>query len=571
MKAHVRVLLALAALLSSFSALSAAHAFCGFYVAGNDATLVNNATMVSLMRGGTRTVLSMRNSYEGPPEDFALVLPVPEILDEESVVTLPDDVFDRLDGMGAPRLVEYWEQDPCAPEYDYGHMPRMRASGAAPMPMAEAEEAADMGVTVEAEFSVDEYDIVILSAREANGLERWLRTNDYNIPAGAAPYLRPYIEAGIYFFVARVDIERVTFSDEGRAQLSPLRFHYEEQDFSLPIRLGLINADGPQDLIVNILAEDQRYEVANYPNAVIPTNLDVTDDTRNHFGEFYAALFDRTLEQNPGAVVTEYSWNAATCDPCPGETLTPTDFEYLGRDIISGEGASPREWRSAMRSARFRAGSGDDPKLYEEDVRRGESLWRTCAVQHLDHDEHRELNAQVTTIHTSDGVEVEVDSPHEAFNACVASAIESQSTRRPQQDRVRGEFTVATASIPAPRRGFQRNNLVLTRLHMRYDENGLDDDLVFRPAAPIVGGREFMHSGQLETGYRPGSTNNFQARYAIRHLWEGPITCSNPRRGRWGGPPNGRQPQPATASDLAFAPRGERTLSSFLRSEIPEP
>ena len=39
-----------------------AAAFCGFYVSGGDARLYNNATVVVLMRDGTRTVLSMQNN-----------------------------------------------------------------------------------------------------------------------------------------------------------------------------------------------------------------------------------------------------------------------------------------------------------------------------------------------------------------------------------------------------------------------------------------------------------------------------------------------------------------------------
>jgi hypothetical protein len=90
-------------------------AFCGFYVSGADARLSNNATNVVLMREGTRTVLSMQNNYQGPPQDFAMVVPVPVILQEKDVKTLGKAVFDRLDQLAAPRLVEYWEQDPCPP------------------------------------------------------------------------------------------------------------------------------------------------------------------------------------------------------------------------------------------------------------------------------------------------------------------------------------------------------------------------------------------------------------------------------------------------------------------------
>src|ERR1700729_748455 len=93
----------------------AAHAFCGFYVAGGDQKMFNDATQVVLMRKGTRTVLSMQNNYKGPPEAFAMVIPVPVVLHEGDVKTLPKDVFAHVEQMGAPRLVEYGEQARCRP------------------------------------------------------------------------------------------------------------------------------------------------------------------------------------------------------------------------------------------------------------------------------------------------------------------------------------------------------------------------------------------------------------------------------------------------------------------------
>src|SRR5204862_1775239 len=141
----------------------------------------------------------------------------------------------------------------------------------------------------------------------------------------------PYVEAGSKFFVAKVDPQKVKFVD-GRAALSPLRFHYDTEEFSLPIRLGLANSSGTQDLIVNILAPHQRYEVSNYKNVTIPTNIDVRDNVKDKFGAFYAALFDRTLDKNPGAVVTEYAWQAIGCDPCPGPLIDPSELQTLGAD-----------------------------------------------------------------------------------------------------------------------------------------------------------------------------------------------------------------------------------------------
>src|SRR6185295_8907663 len=122
----------------------------------------------------------------------------------------------------------------------------MRASAAPPAaPMAKK----DLGVTVEAQFTVGEYEIVILSANDSLGLDTWLRQEKYKIPDGAEPLLRPYVAAGSKFFVAKVDPEKVKF-EKGMATLSPLRFHYDTESFNLPVRLGLINSAGTQDLIV---------------------------------------------------------------------------------------------------------------------------------------------------------------------------------------------------------------------------------------------------------------------------------------------------------------------------------
>jgi MYXO-CTERM domain-containing protein len=440
---------------------SPADAFCGFYVAGADAELYNNATMVVLMRDGTRTVLSMQNNYQGPAQDFAMVVPVPVVLQEQDVKVLPSEVFDRVDKLAAPRLVEYWEQDPCfiPPEWDEEVQ---YSSGADKMSGGGIErEKKDLGVTVEAQFEVGEYQVAVLSAKESTGLDTWLRQERYNIPPGAEPLLRPYVEAGSKFFVAKVDIKKVKFDEQGQAMLSPLRFHYDTPEFSLPVRLGLINAQGPQDLLVHILARGVRYETANYENVAIPTNLDVKNEVRERFGQFYASLFDHTLASKPKAVVTEYAWAAGSCDPCPEPALTLAELVTLGADVLP---------------------------TYEK-----------------------------------------------AFRG----------------QRVPSEFEW---SVP--------NEFVLTRLHARYDQSSLGEDLVFQAAPAIVGGREFLQQdGQLERGAieDPNGYNNFQARYIIRHEWTGPIECAEPRRGVWGGPwpeVQGGSTQPTVARDLAFVERG---------------
>jgi len=198
----MRRLLLTACLAVGLTLPSPARAFCGFYVSSAGADLFNDATMVVLMRDGTRTVLSMQNNYRGPTDDFALVIPVPVVLKKDMVKTLPKDVFQRIDALSSPRLVEYYEEGDCGP----------------PPPMASAARSASVmegavrrGVTIEAKFEVGEYEVLILSAKEALGLETWLKENKYRIPEGAAALLAPYIQNNWKFFVAKVNAKKVVW------------------------------------------------------------------------------------------------------------------------------------------------------------------------------------------------------------------------------------------------------------------------------------------------------------------------------------------------------------------------
>jgi hypothetical protein len=234
----------------------------------------------------------------------------------------------------------------------------------------------------------------------------------------------------------------------------------------LPVRLGLLNANGKQDLIVYILNPEKRFEVANYPNVFIPTNLEVADEVRKNFAAFYAELFDATLAHANGkAVITEYSWQTSSCDPCPTPPLQASDLATLGADV-----AVPKQ---------------------------------------------------------------------------------------DMQGSARGGYYGNFASW------------VLTRLHTRYDKATLSEDLIFREAKPVVGGRASWSGQSEDAGAQPASENNFQGRYIIRHYWTGPVNCAKPNYNEWGGPPNGGEPGPTAAKGLASAPRGKVDLKKSIESPVP--
>ena len=115
---------------------------------------------------------------------------------------------------------------------------------------------------------------------------------------------------------------------------------------------------------------------------------------------------------------------------------------------------------------------------------------------------------------------------------------------------------------------------VLTRLHVRYTKESLGEDLTFKAAGAIVGGREVPGTdGKLEHGAQTSGVNNFQARYAIRHGWAGPIDCKEPHRGVWGGKPGGNmydKPPAKSAQKLGLAPHVKTELASYVKQDIPE-
>jgi hypothetical protein len=313
--------------LTSF-ALSApsAAAFCGFYVAKADTDLFNDASKVVLVRDQDRTVVTMASDYRGDVNEFAMVIPVVDIPEREQINVANPALVDHLDEYTAPRLVEYYDENPCEV---YRRDRVIVTASRSPMPVMEAFEMApeDLGVTIEAEYEVGEYDILILSAEESDGLITWLNQNDYRIPDGAEEVVGAYLKRGMKFFVAKVNLER----HDGSSMLRPIQVAYEDEDFMLPIRLGTVNAEGKQELFVFAITREGRVETTNYKTVKLPSNMDVPIFVKDEFGEFYKAMFEhQTEKQNGKAVFMEYAWDMSWCDPCAANPLSRSELRELG-------------------------------------------------------------------------------------------------------------------------------------------------------------------------------------------------------------------------------------------------
>ena len=305
-----------------------AAAFCGFYVGKADAGLFNEASQVILVRRDGKTVISMANDYRGALTEFALVVPVPQVLLRDQIHIGDRKLFERIDAYSAPRLAEYHDPDPCA-------MKAARAMGAVdsslPASVAKEEKQRDkaLGVAVEAAYTVGEYDIVMLSAKQSDGLETWLRENGYRIPKGASAALKPYVRQNMKFFVAKVNLNEQ--AKTGVAYLRPLQFAFESEKFMLPVRLGMLNAKGPQDLVLFVLTPQGRVETTNYRTVKLPANMDLPAFVRDEFAQTYKALFEtQASREDYRAIFTEYFWDMSWCDPCAADPLTPDELRQAG-------------------------------------------------------------------------------------------------------------------------------------------------------------------------------------------------------------------------------------------------
>ena len=345
----LRAQLALAA--TGLLIAGSAHAFCGFFAGKAGASLFNEASQVILARDGKRTVISMLNDFKGPLTDFALVVPVPQVLGRDQVRLGDKRLFDRLDAYSSPRLAEYFDPDPCPSGHRLNESMALRAAAAPAMASAERQRKSErdqaLGITVEASYTVGEYDIVMLSAQQSLGLETWLRENGYRMPPGAAVALKPYVAQDMKFFVAKVNLKEQAAS--GVQYLRPLQFAFESDKFMLPLRLGMINAapDKAQDLIVYVLTQQGRVEAANYRTVKLPANQNLPPGIKRDFKGFYKALFDHQARQEEHRVVfTEYFWDMGWCDPCAADPLSPAELNqagvfWLNDGANSGSGAAP--------------------------------------------------------------------------------------------------------------------------------------------------------------------------------------------------------------------------------------
>ena len=117
----------------------------------------------------------------------------------------------------------------------------------------------------------------------------------------------------------------------GFSYLRPIQVAYESPKFMLPIRLGIVNANGPQELFVYALTRKGRVETTNYRTVRLPSDKDVPLYVSSNFASFYKAMFsEQVRREHMSTVFLEYAWDMNWCDPCAAQPLSADELKKLG-------------------------------------------------------------------------------------------------------------------------------------------------------------------------------------------------------------------------------------------------
>ena len=99
----------------------------------------------------------------------------------------------------------------------------------------------------------------------------------------------------------------------------------------LPIRLGTVNANGPQELFIYTLTRTGRVETTNYRTVKLPSGSELPPYVKDDFPRFYRAMFEQQVRrESMSAVFLEYAWDMAWCDPCAADPMSASELKTLG-------------------------------------------------------------------------------------------------------------------------------------------------------------------------------------------------------------------------------------------------
>jgi hypothetical protein len=279
--------------------------------------------------------------YQGKPESFAWILPVPT----EPEISLSENVaFALIDGETRP-VVEVENENLCpVPNYECRVHPRpvCGSSGGGGGCGFDDDSAPSSGsdsgiialpdgggsgvppVDVISREVIGSYETIVFAASDAMAAVGWLQDEGFIVNDTTTPYMQPYLDEGMLFVASRL------VAGAGVDEIRPLKLRYAADDAMIPLQLTAVAAE-PHLTVTAFVYSDSAFGPIGRPVTEVDASR-ITLDTAGR--DNYPMVLARAIDDAGGdAFVIEYDGRAPTTrlgdDIC---CLSGFDQCGIGRD-----------------------------------------------------------------------------------------------------------------------------------------------------------------------------------------------------------------------------------------------
>lgn len=304
---------------------------CGGFFCEAKAPVVQAAERVVFgIEPGGMVEMHVQIAYEGPSEEFAWIVPVP---DKPDLFLTTSALFTQLTQQSQPRftLNRVFEGECRVPRIQAQRMSD-GASYSDTGGVAAPSSPNDYEVEVLREETVGPYQTVVLDAASVADLTGWLGANGYDIPSSLDGVLKPYLTSGSKFVALKLA------KDRSDGDLAPLALRYAGDTGAIPVQLTSVAATPDMRLEVYVFGAHRAVPQSYFHVQINDAAIDWW--TR---GSNYAAVITQAADEaGSHAFATDFAGSP--------ERWTSFDVSRYDRADVVGLD-NPVDWTVAARGA----------------------------------------------------------------------------------------------------------------------------------------------------------------------------------------------------------------------------
>lgn len=295
---------------------------CGGFFCGRQ-PVDQTAERILFEIGEGSVTMTTQISFSGDAENFAWILPLPEVPDAESLAIFPQRALTALDTNTGPVFALPTDCYNGFPQAGGGFNATASTGGTDGAPV-------DPPVEVHVRAEVGGYDVAVVESEDPDALIEWLRTEGYRVTEPMEPYIELYTKEGMKFLALKL-LETADVND-----ITPFRFTLPGDVPSIPLRMTALAAEPEMSILVFIMG-DQRFEGKNWENIVIDDGRILFDPNSYPLKTNWTSLVAQGVDAAGGqGWVTEFAG-------------TTTDLGYLLDSQVSGGNfATPEDEEAAL-------------------------------------------------------------------------------------------------------------------------------------------------------------------------------------------------------------------------------